>query len=74
MLYNNAAFSNDLLALYADEGNHPVLYNCEDDICTVVIEDLVSEETYTAVSGDVLKRSLIRHDSDKLAHAVLKLF
>jgi uncharacterized cofD-like protein len=73
MLVHNTPFSDELLALYSLEGNHPVLHNCPVDTCDVITADFASGEVNTPSSGDVLKRSLIRHDSDRLAQAIMQI-
>jgi uncharacterized cofD-like protein len=72
VLINNALFPADLLARYALEGTHPVVHNSEVATYATVTTDLVSTESVTTAAGDVIKRSLIRHDSDKLAAVVLE--
>ncbi len=67
IIVNNTLFSEDLIKKYADEGDYPILNNCDTDKCIVYADSLVAEEEIKQVSGDVVKRSLIRHDSDKLA-------
>jgi len=72
-LVNSSVFSLELLSRYEEEGAHPVLNNCIDGVCTIQSLPLVSEEEVVLVSGDILKRSLIRHDSDKLAAELMKI-
>jgi len=72
-LVNNSNFSDELLSRYDEEGAHPVLNNCVDGVCTIQSLPLVSEEVVVLTSGDKLKRSLIRHDSDKLANELMKI-
>lgn len=72
-LINTATFREDLLTKYGEEGDHPILNNCTGDTCTVTALPLVSEEEIHLSSGDTLRRSLIRHDSDILASELLKL-
>ena len=73
MLINNSPLVADLLVRYRAEGNHPVEQNCIDGVCTIHSSDFLATEAITSVSGDKLKRSLIRHDSDKLASAIIGL-
>jgi uncharacterized cofD-like protein len=72
-LINTATFRSDLLQKYSEEGDHPILNNCTGDTCTIAALPLVSEEEVRLTSGDMVKRSLIRHDSDVLAAELLKL-
>ena len=73
IIVNNTVFPDELLNKYSEEGDFPVLNNCTGDSCTVYAESLVAMENIQLVSGDVLKRSLIRHDSDILASILIKL-
>ena len=72
-LVNNALFDSELVSKYAAEGDHPILNNCNGDVCTIAALPLVSSEEVRLQSGDTLKRSLIRHDSQVLAEALMKL-
>lgn len=72
-LINSAPFSEDLVAKYEAEGDHPILNNCSGDLCTIEACPLVSFEEVVLHSGDVLKRSLIRHDSAVLAAALMTI-
>jgi uncharacterized cofD-like protein len=73
MLYNSAALPSDLLLKYAGEGDHPVLDNCGPSNTKIVRIPLVATEEIRTVSGDTLTRSLIRHDSTKLAAGLMPL-
>lgn len=74
VLCNTTPFDPELLARYEAEGNHPVLIDAVRTAGTVLHPcDLVATEVVTSVSGDVVPRSLIRHDSEKLAAAVVAL-
>lgn len=72
-IINSTSFSDELLALYAKEGDYPILNNCTGDKCLVYAESLISEEVVRLVGGDVLKRSLIRHDPDRLATVLMRI-
>jgi len=73
VLINNSSFPDDLLARYAEEGNHPIENDCTGESGILVCSDLVSTEAVATIAGDTLKRSLIRHDSEKLASALLQI-
>jgi uncharacterized cofD-like protein len=73
MLYNSAALPADLLHRYAEEGDHPVLDNCGLGSTKIVRLPLVATEEIRTMSGDTLTRSLIRHDSMKLAAGLMPL-
>jgi uncharacterized cofD-like protein len=72
-LINTATFSEDLLLKYQAEGDHPILNNCLGDVCTIQAESFAAREVVTLSSGDIVKRSLIRHDCDVLATVLLKI-
>ncbi|HMO77660.1 MAG TPA: YvcK family protein [Candidatus Paceibacterota bacterium] len=72
-LVNNSIFDSELLGRYQEEGAHPVLNNCVGDTCTIAALPLVGQEEIILSSGDVVKRSLIRHDSDFLARTLVSL-
>ena len=67
ILVNETTLPVHLLARYAEEGEYPV------DVAGAGLNgalhrrDLLATEEIIRSKGDVLKRSLIRHDSDKLA-------
>lgn len=73
ILANNEALPDELLQRYARESEYPVVLDCEGLSCKVLYHDLLSSEEIVRGKGDVLKRSLIRHDSDKLAETILNL-
>lgn len=64
----------EILQKYEEERGFPV----EDDLeeseeFKIVRTDLLAAEEVKKPSGDVLKRSLIRHDGDKLAWEIMKI-
>lgn len=68
---NSKNFPPEALQQYAKQNAHPVL----DDIneskyphLKVYREDLLADQVFGAQAGDVLSRSILRHDSDKFAH------
>jgi uncharacterized cofD-like protein len=73
ILINNAVLNEELLVKYQAEGDHPIENNCHEDICAVYALPLVSKEQIILNSGDVVKRSLIRHDSSILADALMAI-
>ena len=72
-IINSTTFSSKLLGKYAKEGDYPILNNCTGDKCLVYSESLVDEKVPKVIEGDVLERSLIRHDPDKLASVLIKI-
>lgn len=73
VLVNNTPFPDELLARYKEEGEYPVLTECEGAECIVHADDLLAHEEIVRSPGDVLRRSLIRHDPDKLVAAILRI-
>ena len=73
VVINATSLPEDLLATYAQGGEFPVEFNYEQDDILFVPADLLASEQVATKSGDTLKRSLIRHDSQKLAQTIVKL-
>jgi uncharacterized cofD-like protein len=73
LIFNETPFLEQLLTVYAAEGNHPVQQTIVDGVCQVKNCDVVSTESFVTAAGDTIERSLIRHDSQKLARAVLAI-
>jgi len=73
VLVNTAPLPVELLARYAADGEFPVVFNCESDEYRILPADLLATEIIQKSSGDVLKRSLIRHDSRKIARCLIGL-
>lgn len=74
VLLNQSGFPPDLAKRYEAAGEFLV----KDDLstqeaCAVSRRDLIASRDGQKVSGDVLQRSLLRHDPDKLAKAIMKL-
>jgi len=77
LINNSNKFPKGILKRYKREGAIPVV----DDISTlknckskIVKKSLISKKVYIKPQSDALIRSLIRHDSDKLAKAIYLLF
>ncbi len=73
VLVNTTSFPPELVEKYAADGEYPVVFNLESSDCRVVPADLLAVEAVQTASGDTLKRSLIRHDSRKLARKILEI-
>ena len=72
VLINNTPFPAEAIARYAAAKEQPVV----DDLpqrSDIVRADLLSIVLQEPVAGDILQRSLIRHDFDKLAKAILSV-
>lgn len=73
VLANNTALPEDLLKRYADQKEYPVKLDVDTLSSKVILGDFLASEEIVRSKGDVLKRSLIRHDSDKLAKVLMNL-
>lgn len=73
VLVNATRLPTELLATYAADQEFPVVFNYEDDTTRVIPADLLASETIATKAGDTLKRSLIRHDPDKIARKLIGL-
>ena len=70
---NTAPLPEELVSLYAEDGEYPLVHDVENVGAEICAGDFLSEEKVIVPNGDVLKRSLIRHNSDKLARQLIKL-
>lgn len=74
VLLHNAPLPDDIRERYALVGEYPVVDDLDDSVnLRVVREDIVSATRIEQASHDAVRRSLLRHDSDKLARAVMQL-
>lgn len=72
ILINNTNLPEEILEKYSYESAYPI----ENDIAGqegVIELDLLADEEIVTPKGDVLKRSLIRHDGVKVAEAIEKI-
>ena len=72
ILVNNGAIPSDILSKYEAEGDSPVKDDLANDP-SIVRGDFLATKLIKRKRGDVLTRSLIRHDGAKLAKALLSL-
>ena len=73
VLVNTGILPVDLLERYADDGEYPVVFNYEAHNCRIIPADMLAGEVIETASGDILKRSLIRHDPRKLARKIMDI-
>jgi len=74
MIVHTGSFRSDLLALYERDGEYPVAHTYQGGGGTVVLSgDFVANDDVVLAKGDVLKRSLIRHDPIALSRAIIDL-
>ncbi len=75
VLVNNGMIPQKAYERYLEDGEDLIKDDLSDNRKSVVIrEDLVASGTIKKDKGDVLVRSLVRHDSDKLAKALMNIF
>lgn len=71
VVVNTTPLPTDVVARYRAEGTHPVVYTTNVNVpYRVHAKDLLATEFIRTESGDTVVRSLIRHDSAKLAAAL----
>lgn len=75
VIYNKEYPETELLKKYENKGEYFVAPGALSDFPGIKFfgHDLLSEKTYKQTKGDKLKRTLIRHDSDKIAKLVYNL-
>ena len=73
VLVNSSSFPKSALVKYKKVKEFPVIDDLKDDYFKIIRGDFLSKKETKRVPGDILKRSLIRHDSNKLARALFKL-
>jgi len=71
ILVNNTSLPSDILKRYTLE-NAKVVEN-DLKLPNVILDDFLASEEIKTVQGDILKRSLIRHDGDKVARTLVNL-
>jgi len=73
VVVNSTIFPKRLLNKYEKEGDYPVLNNCDNGLYEIYAEPLTEKNEVENQKGDMMKRSLIRHDPDSLAKILLKI-
>lgn len=73
VLVNNGKIASDLLARYVEDEEFPVQFTGAEQDPSIIIDDFLAKEAITTHRGDVLKRSLVRHDSQRLARTLFSL-
>jgi len=72
IVINNQAVPDKIKQVYAKEVEYPVV----DDLAAdprVVRREMLAKAPYEKSKSDVIKRSLLRHDPEKLAQTIIKL-
>lgn len=73
VLINNKELPKEIIERYKAENDSPVEDDLNDSNYKVIREDLLATEPIERKAGDVLQRSLIRHDSEKLAKTIAEI-
>lgn len=73
VLVNSKSFSRTALEKYGKENEISVVNDLKKDYFRIVKADLLSNRETKKIAGDALKRSLIRHDSQKLAKSIIRI-
>ena len=73
VLVNIKSIPKSALVKYKKEKELPVIDDLENSYFKVIRGNFLSEKETKRVPGDILKRSLIRHDSKKIAKALVKI-
>ncbi len=71
ILANSTPLPEELCARYAEEGEFPTYLSEHCEGSYIYLADLLASEEVGKTKGDVLRRSLIRHDHQKLARALI---
>jgi uncharacterized cofD-like protein len=73
ILVNSGELPADLLSRYEGDKEFPVAIDRTKPKGKFIVESFVATEEIKTASGDVLRRSLIRHDSGKLARRIMDI-
>ena len=73
VLVNNARPDDDTLKIYEKEQEILNVDNLKENGYRIVHADMLADEKIQKPAADKLKRSLIRHDPDKLAKVIMSL-
>lgn len=74
ILVNTAPLPNDVLQYYASsESSFPVENDLREGKYILIQDDFLSGRTFVPDPSDPLKRSILRHDSEKLAKALVSI-
>ncbi len=75
VLINNGRIPKEAYQRYIADGENLIQNNLEEERGrTLVYKDLVANDEIKREKGDVLKRSLVRHDSQKLGKVLYRIF
>ncbi len=72
IVINSQAVPDNIKQVYAKEVEYPVIDDLADDP-RVVRREMLAKAPYRKAKSDVIKRSLLRHDPEKLAQTIINL-
>lgn len=72
VLVNSGSIPQRALKKYEEAKEFMVCDNLRDDYFKIIRSDVLSRKEIKEIPGDSLKRSFIRHDSDKLAKVIME--
>jgi uncharacterized cofD-like protein len=72
-LINSSGLPSEILDRYKMENAIPVINDLDGEKYNVIETDLLAGEEIVKPNGDILRRSLIRHDGEKVAQVIHKL-
>lgn len=73
VVVNTGTVADDLLVKYAQAHQYPVVDDVNEVACTVVRADLLDDEPVQKKAGDMLQRSLVRGDAQKMGKVIYDL-
>lgn len=73
VVVNTTAVADELLAKYAEAHQYPVVDDANEVACNIVRTDLLDDEPVAMKAGDVLQRSLVRGDAQKMGKVIYDL-
>lgn len=71
VLVNNREIPNDIVEKYAESKEFVIEDDLNNNEYKIIRADLIGDREIVRTKGDVLKRSLVRHDSQKLSKALV---
>lgn len=73
VLMNNQELPRDLVEIYELTGEVPIQDNFTDTEYTVIRDNFLADTAFKQHKGDNIRRSLIRHDSEKIAKKLMNI-
>lgn len=74
ILINNGTISSEILSSYEKYNEVKVVNDLDKNTDQIIEKDLVDSKKVEKNSSDILYRSILRHDSDKVAELLVRIF